>query len=156
MTQVTSFLNDEHQDARASAGGTIGVLVSHKVLYSDPLFIMDLCTSLPPLVSDPFLNVRIRSSWALGNLAISIKLGQDLEEDACDISNEMIVDILKAAIISTKDHEKCKSHGVRAVGTVFALCASESFRHNATPLMTEAISCVLKQVESGPFKVYRT
>lgn len=116
ITIVLASFVDEHPDVRAAGispltqgAGSIGVLVAYPIMYQDNLLMIDLCASIATLVKDPILNVRIRSSWAIGNLATSIHLYQ--KESLAGNSDEqipisLISELMQVAILASKDHEK--------------------------------------------------
>ncbi|KAG0011872.1 HEAT repeat-containing protein 6 [Entomortierella chlamydospora] len=68
MSLVLGTALDEHPSARAAACRAIGVFILFPSLREDSTHAVDLASTVLGLCQDPNLNVRVRASWAVGNL----------------------------------------------------------------------------------------
>ncbi|KAJ3363417.1 HEAT repeat-containing protein 6 [Kappamyces sp. JEL0680] len=74
ITTILAYSQDVHHDVRAASCGTLGNLLGHLCIHSDPKVIHDIACRLPALCDDTNLKVRIRAFWALGSLADALQI----------------------------------------------------------------------------------
>ncbi|KAI8899015.1 armadillo-type protein [Globomyces pollinis-pini] len=152
-----SFTEDEHEEVRANSCGTMGTFI---INTTDVFLIDQAVTRLPILCRDKVLKVRIRAFWALGNLAdhmykqkTIILMDQRIGEDHANetILLPLFIDLLESSINGCKDHEKIRSHSMRALGFFYQILDDKILKRSKT-LTISAINHVLKNITTGPFK----
>ncbi|KAF9920831.1 HEAT repeat-containing protein 6 [Linnemannia zychae] len=119
MSLVLGTALDENANARAAACHAIGVFILFPSLRGDSTLIVDMANTALDLCRDPNIAVRIRASWAVGNLSDSLVLlksnGQNnILEEILTLS--LWTKIMRTALAICQDNEKLKSNGVRAIG----------------------------------------
>ncbi|KAI9096255.1 armadillo-type protein [Phlyctochytrium arcticum] len=158
LALAIGMVQDEDNVVRASACRALGVFVGFPAVIEDILFLHDVATTLPPLVSDTNSNVRIRASWALANLCDALAISREKVEaaggvlDDTGITTAITLDIIRAGIIAAKDNDKCRSNGVRSLGNITRLISPQLLATEAERLCKEVTTVVVKSVESGSVK----
>ncbi|KAJ3392824.1 HEAT repeat-containing protein 6 [Lobulomyces angularis] len=145
-----NIFEEKSQELISSSIGTIGVFINYEFFRSYPLFYLDLISSFKDLSTNENLHVRIRSSWTLANLCVSLA---SIKEDGFDlvefgINKDSFAELLECAISASKDNEKCKCNGVRALGN---LCRFNLFDNDKEKFLL-VIDLILKNVETGLVK----
>ncbi|KAJ3017651.1 HEAT repeat-containing protein 6 [Thoreauomyces humboldtii] len=158
LALALGMVQDDEQAVRAAACRTLGVYVSFPAVMEDVLFLSDVATTLPPLMSDGNVSVRIRASWAIGNLSDAlahVSQGAQIEGQSiadAGITPATIIQIIQAAILAAKDNDKCRSNGTRALGNIIQVCPQQLLQRERNRLIKEVIIVVTKNVESGTVK----
>ena len=112
--------------------------------------VLDLCR-------DPNLNVRVRASWAVGNLCDSLVLLQSNGQDSVleeVLTLSLWTKIMKTALIICQDNEKLKSNGIRAIGGLLRVSFEGILERERNSLVKEAVYALIKHMEQGSLKVY--
>ena len=76
----------------------------------DQVFLLDALDVVCAKVTAKELHVRVQASWSLGNLCDSLR---EREED---LSPAVYGQLVEACLSATKDHDRVRVHGVRALG----------------------------------------
>ncbi|KAF9275156.1 HEAT repeat-containing protein 6 [Linnemannia elongata] len=155
MSLVLGTAMDENATARAAACRAIGVFILFPSLREDCSLIVDMANTVLDLCRDPNLNVRVRASWAVGNLSDSLVLlksnGQDdILEEALTLS--LWTKIMKTALAVCQDNEKIKSNGIRAIGGLLRVTFEGILERERHSLVKEAVYALIKHMEQGSLK----
>ncbi|KAI8803456.1 armadillo-type protein [Cladochytrium replicatum] len=148
-----SALADEDPTVRASACHTVGVYVLLSVFREDALFMHDIGPHVIPLVSDANLTVRARASWALANLCdayAALRVGSSLSE--VNVDDNILRSIFKAGLQASKDNDKCRANGVRALGNAVAVCSPALLEKECEGMVAQIVLSLIKNMETGSVK----
>jgi hypothetical protein len=156
MSLVLGTAVDENATARAAACRAIGVFILFPSLREDCTLIVDMANTVLDLCRDPNLTVRVRASWAVGNLSDSLVLlksnGQDdVLEEALTLS--LWTKIMRTALVVCQDNEKLKSNGIRAIGGLLRVTFEGILERERHSLVKEAVYALIKNMEQGSLKV---
>ncbi|KAJ3149132.1 HEAT repeat-containing protein 6 [Geranomyces michiganensis] len=158
LALALGMVQDEDPSVRAAACRTLGVYVGFPAVMEDVLFLSDVATTVPRLMSDANVGVRIRASWTLGNLTDALAhVSKNIQVEGQTISDAgidttIIVQIISAAILAAKDNDKCRSNGTRALGNIVRVCPPALIARETGRLMKDVLNVVLKNIESGTVK----
>ncbi|CAG8515802.1 5172_t:CDS:10 [Diversispora eburnea] len=121
---LLGFAKDESQNVRAAACRGLGVYILFPELQQDTKFASDMAFTAIQQMSDSNLLVRVRSSWALGNLCDTMVILSNPENNNVRntnlnefLINVMWVKIVKAGLSASNDNDKVRPNGVRTLGT---------------------------------------
>ncbi|KAI9190460.1 hypothetical protein H9P43_001894 [Blastocladiella emersonii ATCC 22665] len=137
----------------AAAFRALGVLCTHAAAADDDQFVFDATQAIlhAPSAARP-LAVRIRASWALANLASHVLLPRvTSRRDEDDEVRALLPSVVSAALhAATKDHEKCRGNGLRALGPAYAaLLAANPTRAPMSSVESQVVAA-LATVIRGP------
>ncbi|CAJ0836243.1 12715_t:CDS:10, partial [Entrophospora sp. SA101] len=153
---MLKFSKDESSSVKAAACRCLGVLVMFPCLNQDLKFISDMVTIIIRHISDTNLMVKIRSSWALGNLCDTMVLSRKSNDKNNNLdnflTNEMCNKIVKAGLSATNDKEKVRINGVRILGSIINVGSSEFLKKEENSLVKEAVLSLIKNFETGSLK----
>ncbi|KAG0271347.1 HEAT repeat-containing protein 6 [Linnemannia exigua] len=155
MSLVLGTAMDENATTRAAACRAIGVFILFPSLREDCASIVDMANSVLDLCRDPNLTVRIRASWAIGNLCDSLVLLKSSGQD--DVLEEALTllfwtKIMRAALAICQDNEKLKSNGIRAIGGLLRVTFEGILERERHSLVKEAVYTLIKHMEQGSLK----
>ncbi|KAF8969068.1 HEAT repeat-containing protein 6 [Entomortierella lignicola] len=155
MSLVLGTALDEHPVARAAACRAIGVFILFPALREDNTHVVDMASTVLDLCQDPNLNVRVRASWAVGNLCDSLVLLK--EGDHSHVLDEILTlplwtRIMKSALTICQDHEKLKSNGIRAIGGLLRVTFEGILERERHSLVKDAVYALIKHMEQGSLK----
>jgi hypothetical protein len=74
VTLLFSLSSDADANVRAAACRALGVFVLFPSLREDPLFVSDMTKAILLQRDDKTILVRVRASWAIGNLCDALVL----------------------------------------------------------------------------------
>lgn len=74
MTLLFSLVSDTDTNVRASACRALGVFILFPSLREDPMFVSDMTKAILLQKEDKTILVRVRVSWAIGNLCDAVVL----------------------------------------------------------------------------------
>ncbi|KAF9347375.1 HEAT repeat-containing protein 6 [Mortierella sp. AD094] len=155
MSLVLGTALDEHPSARAAACRAIGVFILFPSLREDSTHAVDMASTVLDLCQDPNLNVRVRASWAVGNLCDSLVLlkASDQEHVLDEILTlSLWTRIIKTALMICQDHEKLKSNGIRAIGGLLRVTFEGILERERHSLVKDAVYALIKHMEQGSLK----
>ncbi|KAG0200139.1 HEAT repeat-containing protein 6 [Mortierella sp. NVP41] len=155
MSLVLGTAMDENPSARAAACRAIGVFILFPSLREDCTLVVDMANTVLDMCRDPNLAVRVRASWAVGNLGDSLVLlksnGQDsVLEEALTLS--LWTKIMRTALAVCQDNEKMKSNGIRAIGGLLRVTFEGILERERNSLVKEAVYALIKHMEQGSLK----
>ncbi|KAF9899990.1 HEAT repeat-containing protein 6 [Linnemannia zychae] len=155
MSLVLGTAMDENAAARAAACRAIGVFILFPSLREDCKSIVDMANTVLDLCRDSNLSVRIRASWAVGNLSDSLVLLKSNEQN--DVLEEVLTlsfwtRTMRTALAICQDNEKLKSNGIRAIGGLLRVTFEGILERERHSLVKEAVYALIKHMEQGSLK----
>ncbi|ORY00264.1 ARM repeat-containing protein [Basidiobolus meristosporus CBS 931.73] len=154
LSLLLGLANDENSAVRAAASRALGVFVLFPTLKENSLFMMDASLQFVQLVQDPFLTTRIPASWALANLCDTLVI--DSEENNGELPEgfdyKLLCQLAAAGIAASKDNDKLRSNGVRALGSLIRACSRSVMEREVGNLLNEMVNIVVKNINSGSAK----
>ncbi|KAI9031530.1 armadillo-type protein [Phycomyces nitens] len=155
VTLILPLPRDEDPNVRAAACRTLGVLVLFPDLREDPLFVSDMASALMEQMNDKVINVRVRASWAQGNLCDALVLESE-KQDFCIkewVSTLLWADLVSAATTAALDNDKLRSNAVRALGSLLRITPCSYFDQGRIMLLLKnAMAALVKNIEGGTLK----
>ncbi|KAF9175295.1 HEAT repeat-containing protein 6 [Mortierella sp. AD010] len=155
MSLVLGTALDEHPSARAAACRAIGVFILFPSLREDSTHAVDLASTVLGLCQDSNLNVRVRASWAVGNLCDSLVLLKTSDQEHMldeILTLSLWTRIIKTALMICQDHEKLKSNGIRAIGGLLRVTFEGILERERHSLVKDAVYALIKHMEQGSLK----
>ncbi|KAG0051577.1 HEAT repeat-containing protein 6 [Gryganskiella cystojenkinii] len=155
MSVVLGTSQDENGGARAAACRTIGVFILFPSQWEESTHLVDMANTVLDLCRDPNLAVRVRASWAVGNLCDALVLmktgGHDqvLQEI---LTLTMWTKVMRTALFISQDHEKLKSNGIRAIGGLLRVSFEGILDRERHSLVKDAVQTLIKHMEQGSLK----
>ncbi|KAI8070052.1 armadillo-type protein [Gongronella butleri] len=147
---------DEEASVRAAACRAIGVFTLFPTLREDECFVSDVATAILNGMEDSSLLVRLRASWAQGNLCDALVITNDsletfqLQER---ISFHTWTRMLHTANHAALDNDKLRPNAVRALGGLLRVTPEVYFDHpSSMPLVQGAMATLIKNMEAGSLK----
>ncbi|KAI8099098.1 armadillo-type protein, partial [Halteromyces radiatus] len=147
--------DDEESQVRAAACRALGAFVLFPTLRQDTCFVSDMATVLLDRMEDQVILVRLRASWAQGNLCDALVIASDA--DGFDlrewISIPTWMKMTSTATSASLDNDKLRSNAVRAIGSLLRITPLNYFqdRHGML-LVRDALTGLVKNIESGSLK----
>ncbi|CAG8564763.1 9383_t:CDS:10 [Ambispora gerdemannii] len=159
ITLLLRMVQDESPNVRASACRTLGVFILFPCLSEDTIFATDMALSIIQNISDATLLVRIRSSWALGNLCDSLvtlsEVGEN-KEISSSVLDFLTVDmfnrIIVAALAASVDNDKVRVNAVRALGSLMRISPERYLLKEQTGLVKDVVLALTKNFDHGSLK----
>ncbi|KAI8596818.1 armadillo-type protein [Dissophora ornata] len=155
MSLVLGTAIDEHATARAAACRAIGVFILFPSLREDSTHVIDMASTVLDLCQDPNMNVRVRASWAVGNMCDALVLlktgGQEQVLDEV-LTLALWTKVMKTALLICRDHEKLKSNGIRAIGGLLRVTFEGILERERHSLVKDAVYALIKHMEHGSLK----
>ncbi|KAJ3081547.1 HEAT repeat-containing protein 6 [Quaeritorhiza haematococci] len=71
---------------------------------------------------------------------------------AIGVSESGLRDIVLAGLNASKDHDKCRSNGVRALGNIVKICPESFVKREQERLLRDVVLCVCRNAETGNVK----
>lgn len=154
----------------------LGHVVRFASLRSDPAFVADVALTLSTALVDKCvliasvwsladcsnLSVRIRACWALGNLCDALVVTREShlvpaapdttgatgpsEGSTCDISREVLVQLVQCALTAARDVDKVRCNAVRALGN-FTRFVPPSIVAHETALFEQVVSVLVNSLK---------
>jgi hypothetical protein len=143
-----TFASDENVEVRSSGCGTLGSFVSNGIVQ-DLSDLQEVVDKIVPLCNDEILKVRIRAFWALGNVIEKLRMFQNENNVLAD---QKMLELIQVTIKGSADNEKVRSHALRTLGFLAELL-DPMFLKRSVYLMSQVVTVLLKNVNSGAFKV---
>ncbi|GBC04366.1 hypothetical protein RclHR1_05640009 [Rhizophagus clarus] len=149
----------ESPNVRAAACRGLGVYILFPILQQDT-FASDMVLSVIQQMADQAILVRVRSSWALGNLCDTmVLLSNPANNQGMSNTNTeflirvMWIRIVKAALAASNDNEKVRPNGVRALGSIIHVSPTNFLEREERHLIKDVVLSLIKNFESGTLKV---
>ncbi|KAF9393437.1 HEAT repeat-containing protein 6 [Podila verticillata] len=158
LSLVLGTVQDEAPVTRSSACRAIGVFILFPFLREDSTHVLDMASAVLSLCHDPNMAVRVRASWAVGNLCDSLVLLKgDSTEHAAVAMDEILTlptwtRIMRTALMISQDHEKLKSNGIRAIGGLLRVTFEGILERERHSLVKDAVNVLIKNIEQGSLK----
>ncbi|CAG8437478.1 9765_t:CDS:10 [Scutellospora calospora] len=126
---LLNYSKDESANVRAAACRGLGVYILFPSLQQDTKFASDMALTVIQQMSDQNLLVRVRSSWALGNLCDTMVILSNPSNISQGVTprnanlNEFLINVLwakivKAGLSAANDNDKVRPNGVRTLGSI--------------------------------------
>lgn len=109
MTLLFSMCSDIDANVRASACRALGVFVLFPSLREDAMFVSDMTKAILLQKDDKTILVRVRASWAIGNLCDALVLESDEKPEFSlreYMSTTEWIEVLSTATTGALDNEK--------------------------------------------------
>ncbi|KAI7862931.1 armadillo-type protein, partial [Spinellus fusiger] len=146
---------DGEANVRAAACRALGFFVLFPDLREDPLFVSDVALVLLEPMSDKVLAVRVRASWAQGNVCDALVIESersDLYVSDC-ISPSLWMQLLNSIAAASLDNDKLRSNAVRALGSLLRITPNHYFQQGRMlSLLAHAMEALIKNIETGTLK----
>ncbi|RLV90324.1 hypothetical protein DV515_00014482 [Chloebia gouldiae] len=138
VTLLLGLNHSENPLVKAAAARALGVYILFPCLRQDVMFVADTANAILNSLHDKSPNVRAKAAWSLGNLTDTLiinmeTLGQSFQEELSDL---LLLKLLRSATEASKDRDKVKSNAVRALGNVLHFLQP---CHVANPRFREAV-----------------
>ncbi|KAG0235041.1 HEAT repeat-containing protein 6 [Actinomortierella wolfii] len=155
LSLVLGATKDENALVKAASCKTLGVLILFPNLRTDYSFVMDMMGAALELCKDSNLTVRLRASWAVGNLCDSLVLLKTEGQER--ILSEVLTlstwtTIMQASLAICHDNEKLRSNGVRALGGLLRVTVEGILERERHSLVRDAMEVLVKNIEQGTLK----
>ncbi|NWI89045.1 HEAT6 protein, partial [Pitta sordida] len=120
VTLLLGLNHSENPLVKAAAARALGVYILFPCLRQDVMFVADTANAILNSLHDKSPNVRAKAAWSLGNLTDTLiinmqTMGQSFQEELSDL---LLLQLLRSATEASKDRDKVKSNAVRALGNV--------------------------------------
>ncbi|XP_021388678.3 HEAT repeat-containing protein 6 [Lonchura striata] len=138
VTLLLGLNHSENPLVKAAAARALGVYILFPCLRQDVMFVADTANAILNSLHDKSPNVRAKAAWSLGNLTDTLiinmeTLGPSFQEELSDL---LLLKLLRSATEASKDRDKVKSNAVRALGNVLHFLQP---CHVANPRFREAV-----------------
>ncbi|ORX61298.1 hypothetical protein DM01DRAFT_1119402 [Hesseltinella vesiculosa] len=147
---------DPDAAVRAAACRAIGVFILFPTLREDECFVSDVTTVVLNGMSDPSLLVRLRVSWAQGNLSDSLIITSQTTEDFNLPEWITFKDwnrMLEIASHAAMDNDKLRPNAVRSLGGILRIAPLSYFeRRESLDVVQSVILAIVKNMETGSLK----
>ncbi|KAF0524602.1 ARM repeat-containing protein [Gigaspora margarita] len=161
---LLNFSKDESATVRAAACRGLGVYILFPSLQQDTKFASDMALTVIQQMSDQNLLVRVRSSWALGNLCDTMVILSNPSNVIQGVTprnanlNEFLINVLwakivKAGLSAASDNDKVRPNGVRTLGSIIHVLPTNFIIREERGLIKEVVMALIKNFESGSLKV---
>ncbi|ORY99820.1 armadillo-type protein, partial [Absidia repens] len=155
MALLLPLPEDEESQVRAAACRALGAFVLFPSLREDTCFVSDMATAILDRMKDSVTLVRLRASWAQGNLCDALVIVSDAEDFNLRewVSIPTWMAILSTATSASLDNDKLRSNAVRAMGSLLRITPFDYFqdRHGML-LLRDAMVGLVKNIENGSLK----
>ncbi|KAG0078881.1 HEAT repeat-containing protein 6 [Podila epicladia] len=158
LSLVLGTVQDEAPVTRSSACRAIGVFILFPFLREDSAHVLDMSSAVLDLCHDPSMAVRVRASWAVGNLCDSLVLLKSSNTEQATVAMDEILTlptwtrIMRTALMISQDHEKLKSNGIRAIGGLLRVTFEGILERERHSLVKDAVNVLIKNIEQGSLK----
>ncbi|KAI8884495.1 hypothetical protein K501DRAFT_247598 [Backusella circina FSU 941] len=155
VTLLFGLVSDTDSNVRAAACRGLGAFVLFPSLREDPMFVSNMTKSILTQSLDKAIVVRVRSSWAIGNLCDALVLESEKEEFNLReyMSTSEWIEVLNITTAGALDNDKLRSNSVRAIGSLLRITPKEYFDNTRImSLVKNAVDGLIKNVETGPLK----
>ncbi|KAF2977936.1 hypothetical protein EK904_008784 [Melospiza melodia maxima] len=130
VTLLLGLNHSENPLVKAAAARALGVYILFPCLRQDVMFVADTANAILNSLHDKSPNVRAKAAWET--------MGQSFQEELSDV---LLLKLLRSATEASKDRDKVKSNAVRALGNVLHFLQP---CHVANPRFREAIEEALQ------------
>ncbi|KAF9321083.1 HEAT repeat-containing protein 6 [Podila horticola] len=158
LSLVLTTVQDEAPVARSSACRALGVFILFPFLREDSTHVLDMASAVLDLCHDSNMTVRVRASWAVGNLCDSLVLLKGCSTEQATVAMDEILTlptwtkIMRTALMISRDHEKLKSNGIRAIGGLLRVTFEGILERERHSLVKDAVNILIKNIEQGSLK----
>eukprot|EP00210_Caulerpa_lentillifera_P000129 g124.t1 len=142
---LRSAMEDPVAAVKSAACRMIGDLVNFGFFLTEQEQFGEVIRALRSCLMCRTISVRISSSWSLANVADAIATSIKIPDDLIPIES-----IAEAAIAASKDHEKVRANGIRALGHLLKKSNTTTSTLDWLPL---AVSCLRDSLSNGGAKV---
>nr|XP_005987510.1 PREDICTED: HEAT repeat-containing protein 6 [Latimeria chalumnae] len=120
ITVLLGLNHSENPLVKAAAVRALGVYILFPCLRQDVMFVADTANAILTSLDDKSSNVRAKAAWSLGNLTDTLianmeSMGPSFQEELSDL---LLLKMLKSATQASSDKDKVKSNAVRALGNL--------------------------------------
>lgn len=155
VTLLFSLSADSDSSVRAAACRALGVFVLFPSLREDPMFVSDMTKAILLQKEEKTILVRVRASWAIGNLCDALVLESEKPEFSLRefMSTTEWIEVLSTATSGSLDNDKLRSNAVRAIGSLLRVTPKEYYENTRImSLIRNAMDGLVKNIESGSLK----
>ncbi|KAI8379388.1 armadillo-type protein [Radiomyces spectabilis] len=155
LTLMLPLPMDDDANVKAAGCRALGVFILFPSVRQNPYFVSDIITAVLEQMMDKSLLVRVRASWAQGNLCDAMVLQRTSEEFCFPewISVGVWRSIMTTATNASMDNDKLRSNAVRAMGSLLQITPKEYFADGRNmQLIKSAMGELIKNMETGALK----
>ncbi|XP_069767503.1 HEAT repeat-containing protein 6 isoform X2 [Narcine bancroftii] len=151
ITLLLGLNHSEHPLVKAAAVRALGVYILFPSLRQDVMFVADTANAILTCLDDKSLNVRTKAAWSLANLTDTLianmeSMGLDFQEELSDV---LLLKMLKSATRASHDKDKVKSNAVRALGNLLHFLQPHHIsKAQFKPGIEESIQALIRTVQS--------
>ncbi|XP_055513492.1 HEAT repeat-containing protein 6 isoform X1 [Leucoraja erinacea] len=151
ITVLLGLNHSEHPLVKAAAVRALGVYILFPSLRQDVMFVADTANAILTSLDDKSLNVRTKAAWSLANLTDTLianmeTMGRDFQEELSDV---LLLKMLKSATHASHDKDKVKSNAVRALGNLLHFLQPHHIsKTQFKPGIEESIQALIRTVLS--------
>ncbi|XP_051891763.1 HEAT repeat-containing protein 6 isoform X2 [Pristis pectinata] len=151
ITLLLGLNHSEHPLVKAAAVRALGVYILFPSLRQDVMFVADTANAILTSLDDKSLNVRTKAAWSLANLTDTLianmeSMGLDFQEELSDV---LLLKMLKSATHASHDKDKVKSNAVRALGNLLHFLQPHHIsKAQFKPGIEESIQALIRTVQS--------
>ncbi|XP_072909440.1 HEAT repeat-containing protein 6 [Hemitrygon akajei] len=151
ITLLLGLNHSEHPLVKAAAVRALGVYILFPSLRQDVMFVADTANAILTSLDDKSLNVRTKAAWSLANLTDTLianmeSMGRDFQEELSDV---LLLKMLKSATHASHDKDKVKSNAVRALGNLLHFLQPHQIsKAQFKPGIEESIQALICTVQS--------
>ncbi|KAM9320166.1 HEAT repeat-containing protein 6 [Gastrophryne carolinensis] len=147
ITLLLGLNHSENPLVKAAAARALGVYILFPSLRQDVMFVADTANAILMSLNDKSPNVRAKAAWSLGNLTDTLivnmeTVGQSFQEDLSDM---LLLEMLKSATEASRDKDKVKSNAVRALGNLLHFLQPY---HILKPMFNKSIESAIRALIS--------
>ncbi|XP_044253365.1 HEAT repeat-containing protein 6 [Tribolium madens] len=150
VTLLFASSRDEENTVKGAAVRALAISVLYPSLREDSGFVVDTAERIYSVLGDENFAVRVKCSWALGNLSDALVLNKTSAHLMEEFPKNLILKLLKETIKASNDGDKIKMNTVRALGNLLQLIDENLIEEGQfRDAVQEGIDILVKNCTSG-------
>lgn len=149
VTLLFACTRDKDSIPKGAAVRALAICVMYPSLREDAGFIIDTAHSIHSSLQDKSIAVRIKASWALGNLSdvlvASFNNSSTAEGYNEELSDNLLIELISDSIKGCKENDNIKSNSIRALGNLLLLVTEAMLENGANrDVVVETVMVLVK------------